>query len=43
MKKSDLITEWSHAKQTRKLVTLCALLLALVAVLIARLAYLTKV
>ena len=42
MKKSDLITEWNHGKQMRRLVTLCALLLTLVAVLIARLAYLSN-
>jgi len=42
MKKSDLITEWNHAKQVRQLVTLSCLLLALLAYLIARLAYLAN-
>jgi len=40
MKKSDLITEWNHVKQVRQFITLSCLLLALLAVLIARLAYL---
>jgi hypothetical protein len=40
MKKSDLITEWNHAKQIQKLTMLSLTLLALVACLIARLAYL---
>jgi hypothetical protein len=40
MKKSDLIMEWNRAKQIQKLTMLSLTLLALVACLIARLAYL---
>ena len=42
MKKSDLITEWNRVKQIRQLITLSCLLLALVACLLARLAYLSN-
>jgi hypothetical protein len=40
MKNSDLIIEWNYAKQVRQFITLSLTLLALVACLIARLAYL---
>jgi hypothetical protein len=41
-KKSDLITEWNYAKQVRQFVTLSCVLLAILACLIARLAYLAN-
>jgi len=40
MKKSDLITEWNRSKQIHNLILLSLTLLALLACLIARLAYL---
>lgn len=40
MKKSDLITEWNRVKQIHKLIMLSLTLLAILACLIARLAYL---
>jgi len=42
MKKSDLITEWNRAKQIYKLILLSLTLLAILACLIARLAYLAN-
>jgi len=40
MKKTDLILDWNRQKQVRQLLTLCLVLVTMLEILVARIAYL---